>query len=114
MTGDYSFEDGNGGSRDQYLKDNNITTYLITSFNDIKIFNNNEDDMKLEKKMIAQGKKKSLGSPVLNVANLPKIFVTNFGSEESCETWSPEIPFENLTPEVAESEILGNTTLGEF
>ena len=36
LTEKYLFEDGNGGTRDQYLKDNNISTYLIQGFQDTK------------------------------------------------------------------------------
>ena len=116
LTGQYSFEDGEGGTRDQYLKDNSITTYIITGFNDLEIQNNNDVDKCLEKRKHSSPQKTlSIGSPVLSVTNLPKIFVTNAANEDSndvtTEGWAPEIPFENLTGEAPE-EMIGGNTLG--
>ena len=37
LTGKYVFEAGHGGTRDQYLTDNNITTYLIQGFQDSNV-----------------------------------------------------------------------------
>ena len=70
LTRDYSFREGEGGTRDQYLKDNNITTHIITAFNDGKITNNN-DEAKLLKKSPGE-LKTSAGSPVLSITNLPR------------------------------------------
>ena len=68
LTREYSFEDGNGGSRDQYLADNNINTFIITGFSDQEIENNNQQEKTLE--MEADVK---TDSPVLTVENLPKV-----------------------------------------
>ena len=68
LTREYSFEDGNGGSRDQYLADNNINTFIITGFSDQEIENNNKQEKTLEMEVDVK-----TDSPVLTVENLPKV-----------------------------------------
>ena len=107
--GDYSFQEGEGGTRDNYLRDNNITTYIITGSNEND--NNNTEKFSINKKS------DQASSPVLSVANLPKIFVTNVSHDDSSgvtttEVWAPEIPFENLNTDVPEITIIGGNTLG--
>ena len=75
------------------------------------------ENKSLEKRKLSSPHKTlSIGSPVLSVNNLPKIFVTNAATEDSNEVttegWAPEIPFENLTGEVPEIEMIGGNSLG--
>ena len=122
LTGDYGFRAGEGDTRDQYLKDNNITTYIITAFNDDKIINNNDEiGAKTANKKSPPDLKGSAGSPVLSIVNLPKIFVTSAAGEESTlatpgiENWAPEIPFENLTTaESGQIEMIVGNSLGKL
>lgn len=119
LTGDYGFRVGEGATRDQYLKDNNITTHIITAFNDGKIINNNDEiGAKTANKKSPTDLKTSAGSPVLSIVNLPKIFVTSVAGEESTiatENWAPEIPFENLaTAESGQIEMIVGNSLGKL
>ena len=97
--------------------------YWVSFDKDIQ---NNNEELKEENKGPFQYQKNvALNSPVLSVVNLPKIFVTNIINEKeeestdvTAETWSPEIPFENLTAsaEVTEIEIekmIGVNSLGQ-
>ena len=104
------FEAGHGGTRDQYLTDNNITTYLIQGFEDSNA-NFKEDTTK--QNGIRDLKKQSPLSPisirssdstVLSTMNLPKIMITNASSEETGNHWTPEIPFEDLAGAITELE----------
>ena len=120
LTGDYSFREGEGATRDQYLKENNITTHIITAFNDGKIINNNDEigAKAANKKSPTDNLKSSAGSPVLSIVNLPKIFVTSVAGEESTiatENWAPEIPFESLaTAESVQIEMIVGNSLGKL
>ena len=107
--GEYNFQDGEGGTRDNYLKANSITTYIITGSNESD--NNNSEKFSVDKKS------EQASSPVLSVTNLPKIFVTNVSHDDSSgatttEVWAPEIPFENLNTEVQDIPIMGANSLG--
>ena len=120
LTGDYGFREGEGATRDQYLKDNSITTHFITAFNDGKITNNNDEigAKTANKKSPSDNLKTSAGSPVLSIVNLPKIFVTSVAGEESTiatSNWAPEIPFESLaTAESVQIEMIVGNSLGKL
>ena len=76
MTREYSFEEGNGGTRDQYLADNNINTFIITGFTDQETENNNQQEKTPELEADVK-----TDSPVLTVENLPKVGKTNISKE---------------------------------
>ena len=70
LTREYTIEDGAGGSRDQYLAENNINTFIITGFTDEEIENNNQQEKTMEPEVSRSVK---TDSPVLTVENLPKV-----------------------------------------
>ena len=72
LTREYSFEEGNGATRDQYLADNNINTFIITGFTDQETENNNQQEKTPELEADVK-----TDSPVLTVENLPKVGNTN-------------------------------------
>ena len=130
LTREYIIEDGAGGSRDQYLAENNINTFIITGFTDEEVENNNQQEKTMEPEVSRSVK---TDSPVLTVENLPKVYidtkyfwfplcscalpqilVTNVSNEtRESPDWAPEIPFESLArPEVSEED-LGQHSLDE-
>ena len=110
LTEKYLFEDGNGGTRDQYLKDNNISTYLIQGFQDTNA-NFKENDSKVngmkdydKQSNLSPTSVRSNDSAVLSTMNLPKIMITNTSNGEAGNHWTPEIPFEDLAEAITEME----------
>jgi len=99
----YEYKEGEGGGRDTYLADNNITTYLIEG----------RVEVTSEDPVVAQDRQESTQSPlstrssnstVLTTANLPRIMISSSENDSGGNSWTPEIPFESLTEAGAEME----------
>ena len=114
LTRKYIFEDGNGGSRDQYLADNHIETYLIQGLQDSNAnckgdqTNQNETKGFKRQSTISPISIRSKNSPILSTMNLPKIMITNANNEVTGNSWTPVIPFKSLGEAAPENERKAN------